>query len=470
MSVYGSQINDRSTRHTLCRGIEFAIVSALVGLLAFAPFAFGAVEAWSTQVVVAAAVVLAAAMGVVILLRGGRQCVATGCYVPLVLFVGLVVLQLTPLPAEMLDSVSPGASRLRSTLLADLLPLPGSQRASLYASATRGNLRLLLAVSAVFVVATNVLNRRSRVVAMLIAISVIGAGVALLAFAQDVSGATGIYWTVPALRGHAVAGPFVLHSHFSQFVNGSMGSVIALLLLATRDAEDGYDESDRLWRRAVPWLVGTLVLGATTIVFSLSRGGTLAMLAAGVITAGVIGRRRGISQSGWVLFAVGLAVFAGVLYLGLDVVAARLSTLSDPATRFSDRLGIVKDILVAWRQFPLLGAGLGTHQWVYPMFDRSNITGIATHAEDEFAQMLEETGAVGLALVAGFVAVMIRTYLSGIRTGQTPSGGIVGNDSAEPPRPGRPPAGRDRAGFLAFGGHDPTAFPISANTYRPTRC
>jgi hypothetical protein len=170
-----------------------------MALLAFMPFALGVVEAWSEEVVV----LLSGAMVVCLLLRllfqpaGGFA--RTWAYAPLGLFVLLTVVQLVPLPRAVLEAVTPNTVAMKVSPAGALSqPAPaGAMTISLYPLATERALRLALAVSAVFVVTVNVYRRTSQIERLLTAVAVVGGGIALLALAQIVTNAPGIYWRVP---------------------------------------------------------------------------------------------------------------------------------------------------------------------------------------------------------------------------------------------------------------------------------
>ena len=54
---------------------------------------------------------------------------------------------------------------------------------------------------------------------------------AILALAQDATHSSMIFWTVPTWSEVASSGTFENHSHYGQFMNLSMGSMLALVLL-----------------------------------------------------------------------------------------------------------------------------------------------------------------------------------------------------------------------------------------------
>ena len=167
--------------------------------------------------------------------------------------------------------------------------------------------------------------------------------------------------------------------------------------------------------RIIWYALGMIMLGVTTIFLSLTRGGIISMLIAGSFTALMIGIKRGLKGNSWIITLLLIASFVCVLYVGYDAVYDRLATLHNFEEAQSGRWQIIKDIALAWTRFPLLGTGLGTHDVVYPMFDRSTIASLAGHAENEYAQAAEETGGLGLFLVILFITAIWLAYRQNLR-------------------------------------------------------
>jgi len=130
--------------------------------------------------------------------------------------------------------------------------------------------------------------------------------------------------------------------------------------------------------------------------------------------------RQSLKGRGWIMVAMALAAFTCVLYIGFDAVYDRLASLGDFHKAESGRLQILKDIAVAWTKFPMLGTGLGTHAVVYPMFDSSTIPELATHAENEYAQAVEEIGLIGLGSLIIFGIIVWLNYAKSIRNSNLP--------------------------------------------------
>jgi tetratricopeptide (TPR) repeat protein len=134
------------------------------------------------------------------------------------------------------------------------------------------------------------------------------------------------------------------------------------------------------------------------------------MVVATAFTALMLALRRGLRGVGWGLTLIGLFVFIALLYVGFDAVADRVGTLHQADDPTSGRMQIYKDVAVSWHKFPLAGMGLGSWEVTYPMFDRSKIAAVAEYADSDYAQALHETGAIGLAVVLLFAAVIWGSY------------------------------------------------------------
>ncbi len=404
----------------------------LIALLALGPLALGVVHAWSEEIVI----ILTGVIGLIFLLKlvvfPTAPFTRTWAYVPVLLFLLVVVVQLLPLPNAWVAVVSPHTSTLKTELLRDL-PNVGEFLSSLplsfYPRATNHDLRLVLAVAVVFLAVVNVYREPAAIKRLLRALAVIGGGMAVLALAQDVVGNGKIYWVVPTYgKNQAYSGPFINHSHYGQFMNLSLGAVLGLLLVMLQEAfADRRVTPARVARylgspagKIIKLLLAALVLAAATIFLSLSRGAMVSMLMAAAFTAMVLSARRSLQGRGWIILLMALGAFICILYVGFEGVYDRLATLQDPGQASSGRWQIVKDIALAWTKFPLLGVGLGTHEFVYPMFNRSTTPGLAMHAENEYAQAAEETGCLGLLALAVFGTMVAVSYVRNVKAASVP--------------------------------------------------
>jgi O-antigen ligase/tetratricopeptide (TPR) repeat protein len=390
----------------------------LVGLVVFAPSAIGANDPWSEQVVIAVVAAVALCFCLKLLLHPQTPFIWSWTYLPIALFLLLVLFQLLPLPLPVISRLSPGTVALKTHLLSDISSSPPQSMAlSFYSWATCHDLRLLLAIVAIYVVCVNVFCTSRRIKRLLAGISIAGGLVCLLALAQDLSGTDKIYWLFwdPYIL-KATAGPFAHYNHYSQFMNVAVGAAIGLLLVLMEERRIKGKSLTLQHRGRVDGEVIALIclgvficLGMASVYLSRSRSGALSLTAAVCAALVPFGRRWGRVNAGWTALMIGALVFTVVLLAGFETVTSRLITLRHPVAVSGGRLQILRDILIEWRSFPIFGTGLGTHVWVYPRFISFPSTYTYTHAENEFAQMLEETGVVGLSLVVCFLAMIWTT-------------------------------------------------------------
>ena len=217
----------------------------LTALLIFAPLAFGTVEAWSEMIVLALAGAMCVCVALKFVLNRQSPAIWTCAYIPIALYVVFVLLQLVPLPAFLLGLISPHAVALRKMLMPDVA---GAATITFYRWATWHDLRLVLALAAVFFTVINTYRHAPEITRLLLTVVVAGSGVILLALAQDITSADNIYWIGPPGRGKANAGPFVTYNHFGQFANLIIGAALALLFVqfSRISRRRGFDLSDIL--------------------------------------------------------------------------------------------------------------------------------------------------------------------------------------------------------------------------------
>ena len=427
---------DRESRQT---SLDWAVEALMAAMLVFLPLAYGTTQPWSQEIYF----VFVAAIGLCTLLRAivyGDRLVWTWAYGPIVLFIALVVLQRVPLPNGALAVISPNTLALRTEVLSGLVTAEKTP-VTFYSLATERQLRLVLSVATIFASVVQYYRTPERRNRLLMSIAGAGTAVALFAAYQDLSRADMIYGVVPV--GHKNAGPFQNYSHFSQFMNLSIGAALAWLLASLAAWSNGWRDAGaareqiQMAEHAFFWPAVGLLLGGPLLVFaSMSRMGMISMLAAGAITAGLLGwrgkptsgrrrrtkapaRRRGASLFYVATFAV--AAVALLSIVGFDWVFDRLATVqSHRVATIGTRQNLIRDLIPLWKQFPLLGTGLGTHEFVFPWFNRQPSINLFTHAENEYAQLMEETGAIGVVLALAFLAMIAFSFVRAIRSPQRP--------------------------------------------------
>ncbi|MCA9260171.1 MAG: O-antigen ligase family protein [Planctomycetales bacterium] len=395
-----------------------ALGAILVALLVFMPLTFGAVEAWSELVVVLGAATLSTLLLVRMAVEPTFRPARTWAYLPLVGILALGALQLANLPDSLATTLAPRNMAVRSELLADQAAQAALQGEaadvgnpiSLAPYATAHDLRLALVFVAIFCTVAAVCQTSRLIKLLLAAVFIIGCVEASLALLQTLTLTKAIYWGAGPESGRVVtSGSFINYSHFSQFTNLSLGAGVALLLvrmLETQRSEFGERTPfDQLasWGTLNGWIMAGVVLCALAVLLSMSRNGAMSLFVAAAIVALLLFRSGGLSAKGWLLGMIPWCVLAVLFIAGFDTVYDRLASLED-GSHLESRVELTQGVLRAWRDMPVFGAGLGAHEYVFPMYDSATTPIVAAHADDDWAQLLEEFGTVGFLAVTSFIA------------------------------------------------------------------
>jgi len=339
------------------------------------------------------------------------------------------VFQTITLPPPLLAWLSPRAVALNAQLRPtepELLPAgaprltaPGaaSGTISLYPARTREEAVKLLAVFLLFAAVRHNLGSTAALGRLSLLATVNGSLLSLFGLVQFFSTPSPqlVYWTYPS--DGAVFGPFVCRNHFPFYVNICAGLCVGQMvawqrLQAAREERAGWFVDRSGWRAPLRllhdppllWLSIALALMVTATLFSMSRGGTLSLLgSAGVCLAVKLTRSRRVSHletAGLIaLLVLGLAT-----WFGFDAVQERLATLWRGTALEDGRVTYFQYGLRLWRDFPLLGTGLGTWAQVEPLLRApgEHPWMISVHAHNDYIEALVEGGIIrfGLSMLA----------------------------------------------------------------------
>ncbi|HIQ21256.1 MAG TPA: tetratricopeptide repeat protein [Planctomycetes bacterium] len=399
----------------LDRWLARCVDVGLVTLVFAVPLLLGGRTALGQLVLAIVSVGIAAAWS----LRGvlGTQTGWARCGGLLLLAAALVlaVVQLAPLPAAVLDKLSPRLYETLSMWSPDAKsPLGVWDTLSLAPWLTRRALVLLSSFVLLFVVTVQRVRSVRDVEWLLRWIALAVLFMAPLALVHYFTTNGKYFWVYEhpfARPDAALAGSFTNRNHFAHFVAVGLGP---MLWWFYHGAWNGRPHRRVSFCRADTGPDGSLVLRGAAVglavfagLLSLSRGGAVTILTAAALSFFILYRRRlvGAATVGYVLVAA-LFVVACLGIYGYDQLAARLDdfrSISD-LDRHQGRRTVWRAGVEAFRRFPIIGTGLGTHVEVSPVYlpfggPFSKLE--ATHAESGYVQIAVEAGAVGLALVFG---------------------------------------------------------------------
>ncbi len=416
--------------------VDRIVEGLLMVLLVFLPMAYGGVTASGHFVLIGTVMLMSLLVGMRGLLsKQGRLAWSTAC-IPLFLFLGLVALQSVPMGLSLMAALSPGNADVWTAMLSEPQShggIPSALPLSLYPHASRVDLAVLSAFVALFFVVLQVYRSLDQVKRFLTLVSLMGLFVASVAFVQHLTGSASVMglWDMPTGTHHG--GPFVHVGHFSQFINLSMGAALALMLvrLAERLPGRSWEAKELVWGtgnmlgRWGSLLLILLVLGSVMVAMSHSRNGLLSLLVSGAVTTVVLSRTNYLKGIAWPLIGLSVLSLLALLLMGFDPVYERLATLEDPGGQIESRFALIGDSLELWKTSPWLGVGQGSFASVFPGFDLSLRPGTAAHAENQYVELLVETGVFGFVLLLTFLGVLTLSWWRLLRACPAPRAGVA---------------------------------------------
>jgi len=387
---------------------------ALVVLVAFAvasPWPFGSVEPAAVQVLSIAGLATALLVLLLGLASGGTEVPAVPLAPPAA-FGGLVLVQLLPLPPgvhRLLAPVSHAAWHPADPVAAAVLG-DGSRPLSLDPDTTVRGLGLLVGLLLLALLAAPALRSRraaQAAVAVLVAGGFLVSAYGMWARTRFDRLLFGVY-PVPTV---SPFGPFVSKNHFAGYV--ALAALLALgLALGLAGRRGGRGDWTTGPRAGGVVLAVVAAAGmALGVLASFSRGGAMALLA-GLLTlaALALGLRR---PSLRLLPALAVAAaLAGALFAVLPSEAHDRLRSAEGA---SFRLGVWRDALRLAGGSPLVGTGLGSFHDAFPPHKRGHGLIRVTHAENDYLEVLVETGGLGLGLVLAGAGLLAAGAWRGLR-------------------------------------------------------
>ncbi len=364
-----------------------AMTAALILLLAWSLFAFGAVYDWAFAPVALVAI----AGGLFSLFHQGARASRSWLDVWLLVVVAVALLQLVPLPESMRAILSPNLpDYLRRVSL--VAPVEGAWRPlSLYPEGWLLGAGTILTAVGTFVWARDTLESRGIRLVMR-SVAWMGLAVSVFALIQSTLFPNGLiygFWTAGARS----TGPIVSRNHFAAWIVLAWPMTVGYLFAHGRT-----HWQDRRTPRAVLILSDTralwLVLAAAMMLASLlitqSRAGAIGFGVAVLVLSLQLWTRTGaLGRTGLVgfLLVVSLAV---TLWASPDALVNRF----DRAWSGVDggRPDIWGQTMVLVRAFPVAGVGLGAFAVVMPAYQTSSFATLLNHAHNQYLHVLAEGG------------------------------------------------------------------------------
>jgi O-antigen ligase len=343
-----------------------AIRVGLCIVLAFSVLAHGAVEVWSESLVEIGAAVLLIVWAILAWLSSQHEIRWNLLNWPLLAFCGIGAMQLL-------------------------------FHATAYPFLTRAELMRALTCWILFFLGTQAFRSRSELQGLAWFLVLFCFAVSLEAIIQYFTAGTEIYWFRQVGAGLRPFGPYVNRNHFGGFVELTLPTGLALLMLRG------------LRRDLVPMVTILVLVPISAVVLSSSRGGIIGVAVEICVLAAFRLRQSGVEKLR--LAPVAAAIVAAALligWVGAGNAVARFLPGRTTSIAFGKRLSMTRGAVDIFLAHPFSGSGLGTTVAVYPAYETMYDGKLVDHVHDDYAETLAETGLLGGLCGVAFFVLLIR--------------------------------------------------------------
>lgn len=401
-----------------------------LGVLVFAPLAFGTTEQWSLVTVEVLVGVAAVVMFVMLWLRRDRLYEVPGLR-PLLLLLAFMAIQLVPLPGGLVKMIAPGSYEAYVPLFAvggeQWIPLTIHQKLTLQELLRVGGYALM------YIMTVQLLSTHVRLKRTLTTVIWLSAAIAILAIIHHVSSPETLFWFRSGTMGKTSFGPWVNQNQYAGFMEMLSPLGIALFLFYKPRIASGESLREKvvsfftLYGGNLHLLHGLAAVIITMSVFvSLCRGGILTISVAILIfiLLYILKRPR---QGRMAVVGIVCCILVTISWFGWGTVVAEFNRGVDASGGLQDnRFTLWKDTLLIIKSFAIFGSGFGTFVDVYPSYSTILSDYLFDHAHNDYLELLTDGGIIGFSLAAWFVTAVLRHGWGKIRVRRDQYASLLG--------------------------------------------
>ena len=259
-------------------------------------------------------------------------------------------------------------------------------------------------------------------------IIIIAFAISIFSIIQKFSWNGKIYWVIKKQGGNF--GPFINYDHFSGYMGMCTLLAISVFVDKIRHSSLFYIKKTKeklIWLsspeagKTLIYLFMSIVM-AGSLFLSTSRGGILSFIAALLVfwctcITGIKRKRR--FRILMTLLLIILLAIVMILWLGPEETLSRFKMLHKFVKFFISERSILseyrpyfwKDTINLIKDYPIVGTGLGTYQYIFPIYRTFPLEwGFLDYAHNDYLQLTSEEGSIGLAFIAVFLLWYIRRF------------------------------------------------------------
>jgi len=394
-----------------------SIFIIFIFILIFSPLAFGTVEPWSLTIMETSCFLAF----FIFLLRNIRDkksfLYEIPGIIPLTFLLAFILLQLVPLPAEMVKIISPGTYNIyKDTIFADQQTRWISL--SINTKQTLSEFFRIASYVVFYVLTIQLLTNKDNLIKTIAVVVVFASLLSLFGILQHILFNNKIYWIRELSQGGTPFGPYVNRNHYAGLMGMLLPVVLSLFLFYkpsvanTSLRERIIELFNKQWTNTYLLLGFSAVLIGTSIFLTLSRSGIVS-LCLSMIVYGLIFLSRGTNKKrAVIIIVIFMLVVLSVGWFGWSPIFERFEKIRNPQGDISEmRIEVWKDSLKIIREFPLVGTGFGSFINIYPKYRTIPGDSVADHAHNDYIEVLVTGGFVTLMIFTWFlIALLYKTY------------------------------------------------------------
>ncbi len=386
-------------------------------LIIFTPLAFGTKEPWSYAVME-----ISIALGLIALsislARKHRNLYGTPGLFFLILFQIYILLQIIPLPSQVVAFLSPKAFSIHSAIDEITLSKRAWMTLSVNPFATLVQFFRYGSYAAFYVLAVQILTKKKTLRNIVITIILFGGLFSFSSILQLYLTKDMALWIRHTPINSMVMGSYANHNHYAGLMEMIFPVVLGMFLyyrprIKGKSLFHGITQMFNQEKANIHILMGfSAILIFVSIFLSLSRGGIISTCLS-LVAFGFLVRQKSPEKKTSVLIMVCLVfIFISLNWFGWDQVVDRFALLSDSNKIVNQgRAQFWKDSKNIIQDFPLTGAGMGCFEHIYPPYKSLNDNRQLKHAHNDYIQLLVEGGSIGFGIITLFILSLIaKTY------------------------------------------------------------
>lgn len=372
----------------------------LLAIFIWAPLPWGANSLWASMMLATLIFLLGFTATWFGSRRGGSVSkLYLSLWVSWFIWLGLVSFQLLPIPASLLEFLSPASVELRCHLLGESV-CNSPQRLTLYYDGTLRAVVFTAALMTLYFSVIELVNSRRAIIVLLYTVLVSAIFQAAYGTFMTLSGLEYGFFEVKGYGHNVATGTFVNRNHLAGYLEMCAGLSMGLLVYHFK-----FQGGSSPWRENVQRFLGALLsekmlvrLGLVVIVIGVimtrSRTGNTALFSS-IILGGCA----------WVFLSgkatkVTIALFVSLIlvdvylvgeWFGFDRVVERLAgTDLDKEQRVPVSIYVWEMI----KDYPLTGVGLGAFGSVFSSYLQSDVGNMFLYAHNDYLQFIAEAGVI----------------------------------------------------------------------------